>query len=168
MISCRGKSSVTAKPRKRPEFSRNSDEYCLRAFRRRNFRADALKLWVAFQRYGIRTLAAIYDRLCDLAQSMCQQLEEHPEFEPMHAPESNILCFRWIGSGDFGDEALDAFNRELRESYNRSGEGWITATNLNGRRVLRVTIMNPRTTEADLAEIIAGLARQAEVMRAAN
>ena len=131
-------------------------------------RADALKLWVAFQRYGIRTLAAIYDRLCELAQSMCQQLELHPEFEPMHAPESNILCFRWIGSGDFGDEALDAFNRELRESYNRSGEGWITATNLNGRRVLRVTIMNPRTTEADLAEIIAGLARQAAVMRAAN
>jgi hypothetical protein len=34
--------------------------------------------------------------------------------------------------------------------------------------VLRVTIMNPRTTEADLAEIIDGLARQAELMRAAN
>ena len=131
-------------------------------------RADALKLWVAFQRYGVRTLGALYDHQCDLARAMHVMLEEHPHFEPMHEPESNILCFRWIGGGGHADEALDAFNRELRESYNRSGAGWITATNLGGRRVLRVTIMNPRTTEADLAEIIAGLDRLAADMRAAN
>jgi L-2,4-diaminobutyrate decarboxylase len=99
---------------------------------------------------------------------MFEQLEAHPAFETIHEPESNILCVRWVGDGSFGDEALDAFNRELRESYNRSGEGWITGTNLVGRRVLRVTLMNPRTTKADVAEIIDGLARQAEVMRAAN
>ena len=131
-------------------------------------RADALKLWVAFQRYGVRTLGALYDHQCDLARAMYAMLAEHPHFEPMHEPESNILCFRWTGDGSHGDAALDAFNRELRESYNRSGEGWITATNLGGRRVLRVTIMNPRTTEADLAEIIDGLDRQAEQMRTAN
>jgi L-2,4-diaminobutyrate decarboxylase len=131
-------------------------------------RADALKLWVAFQRYGVRTLGALYDHQCDLAAAMHARLAEHPLFEPMHEPESNILCFRWIGDGSHGDEALDAFNRELRESYNRSGAGWITATTLGPRRVLRVTIMNPRTTEADLVEIIDGLARQAEVMQAAN
>jgi L-2,4-diaminobutyrate decarboxylase len=131
-------------------------------------RADALKLWVAFQRYGVRTLGALYDHQCDLARAMHAMLAENRHFEPIHEPESNILCFRWIGDGSHGDEALDAFNRELRESYNRSGEGWITATNLGGRRVLRVTIMNPRTTEADLAEIIDGLDREAERMRAAN
>jgi L-2,4-diaminobutyrate decarboxylase len=131
-------------------------------------RADALKLWVAFQRYGVRTLGALYDHQCDLARAMHAMLADHPNFEPLHEPESNILCFRWTGDGSHGDEALDAFNRELRESYNRSGAGWITATNLGGRRVLRVTIMNPRTTEADLAEIIAGLDRLAADMRAAN
>src|SRR4029079_1978746 len=99
---------------------------------------------------------------------ICDTRAQRPPSEPMHEPESNILCFRWTGDGSHGDAALDAFNRELRESYNRSGEGWITATNLGGRRVLRVTIMNPRTTEADLAEIIAGLDREAERMRAAN
>jgi len=112
-------------------------------------------------------LVAVVESVGD-RQFTSRQLEAHAEFETMHEPESNILCFRWIGDGSFGDEALDAFNRELRESYNRSGEGWITATNLAGRRVLRVTLMNPRTTESDVAEIIAGLARQAEVMQAAN
>ena len=131
-------------------------------------RADVLKLWVAFQRYGVRTLGVLYDQQCDLARAMHAQLTDHPQFEPLHEPESNILCFRWIGDGNHGDEALDAFNRELRESYNRSGDGWITATTLGPRRVLRVTIMNPRTTESDLAEIIAGLERQADLMRAGN
>ena len=99
---------------------------------------------------------------------MHDQLTAHAEFEPMHEPESNILCFRWIGDGSHGDEALDVFNRELREAYNRSGGGWITATILGDRRVLRVTLMNPRTTEDDVAGIIDGLASQAEVMRSAN
>jgi L-2,4-diaminobutyrate decarboxylase len=131
-------------------------------------RADVFKLWVALQRYGVRAMAMIYDRLCQVALDMHAQLDQHPEFEPFHEPECNILCFRWIGDGTHGDEALDSFNRVLRESYNRSGAGWITGTNLGERRVLRVTIMNPRTSEADVAEIITGLARQAEAMLASN
>jgi L-2,4-diaminobutyrate decarboxylase len=131
-------------------------------------RADALKLWVAMQRYGVSGMAAVYDRLCDLAAVMHHRLARRDEFEVLHEPEANILCFRWVGDGSHGDEALDAFNRELRESYNRSGEGWITTTTLGGRRVLRVTLMNPRTTESDVAEIIAGLSRQAEAMRGAR
>jgi L-2,4-diaminobutyrate decarboxylase len=76
----------------------------------------------------------------------------------MHEPESNILCFRYVGDRSRSDDALDQLNRELRERYNRSGEGWITATNLDGRRVLRVTMMNPRTTASDVRDILDGLA----------
>ena len=127
-------------------------------------RADVLKLWVSFQRYGTRGMGALYDRLCDVAMHMHDLLAAHPSFEVMHAPECNILCFRWVGDRSMGDDALDAFNRELRERYNRSGAGWITATNLGARRVLRVTIMNPRTSEVDAAEIVAGLDREARRM----
>ena len=124
-------------------------------------RADVLKLWVALQRYGTSGIGALYDRLCDVAAAMHDQLEAHPSFEPLHRPECNILCFRWVGDGTMSDVELDEFNRELRERYNRSGKGWITATNLGGRRVLRVTIMNPRTGPEDVAEVIAGLAEEA-------
>jgi L-2,4-diaminobutyrate decarboxylase len=127
-------------------------------------RADVLKLWVAFQRYGSRGIGALYDPLCDVAMVMHDQLVAHPSFEPMHRPECNILCFRWIGDGTLGDTELDEINRELRERYNRSGAGWITATNLGGRRVLRVTIMNARTGEDDVAAIIAGLDAEARVV----
>ena len=125
-------------------------------------RADVLKLWVALQRYGADGIGALHDRLCDVAMSMHAHLLARGGFEVLHCPESNILCFRYVGDGSLDDAALDDLNRELRERYNRSGAGWITATTLGGRRVLRVTIMNPRTGESEVQEIVTGLVHEAE------
>jgi len=122
-------------------------------------RADVLKLWVALQRYGTDALGELYDYFSALARCMFEEIEERADFVALHEPECNILCFRYVGSGRLSDDALDALNRELRERYNQSGEGWITATNLDGRRVLRVTLMNPRTTTGDVRDILDGLAR---------
>jgi L-2,4-diaminobutyrate decarboxylase len=129
----------------------------------RNFmcsrRADVFKLWVALQRYGTTGLGALYDQFCSLAHGLWEAIGEHPDFETLHEPESNILCFRYVGDRTQDDRRLDMLNRALRERYNQSGDGWITATNLDGRRVLRVTIMNPRTTAEDLHDVLAGLTR---------
>jgi L-2,4-diaminobutyrate decarboxylase len=135
-------------------------------------RADALKVWVAFQRHGVDGLGALYTHLCDTATRLHAKLTAHPAFEPVHAPQSNILCFRWTGgaAGTDADAAtLDAVQHRLRARYNRSGAGWITATVLGGRKVLRVTLMNPRTADAHLDALLAGLdAAGAEELRAAT
>ena len=123
-------------------------------------RADVLKLWVAFQRYGADALAALYERLCHMAQVLHAQLQGHAQFEALHAPESNILCFAWNPPGYDGAER-DALTTALRERYNRGGRGWITATTLDGRRVLRVTVMNARTNESHIAALVAGLEAEA-------
>jgi L-2,4-diaminobutyrate decarboxylase len=117
-------------------------------------RADALKLWVVLQRLGRSGLAALHDHLCDLAVQVRAELEKHPEFEVLHEPHSNILCFRYVGDRTADDETLDAVNRQIRERYNRSGAGWITATLLDGRRVLRVTMMNPRSTPSHIHAMV--------------
>jgi L-2,4-diaminobutyrate decarboxylase len=121
-------------------------------------RVDAFKVWVALQRYGADGLGQLYDRLCDTTRYMWGAIQERSDFETMHEPECNILCFRYLGDRTLGDAKLDELNRELRDRYNRSGEGWITATNLDGRPVLRVTIMNPRTSTADVDDVLGGLA----------
>lgn len=122
-------------------------------------RADVLKLWVAFERYGADALAALYDRLCAMALALHGMLVRHEQFEPLHVPESNILCFAWNPPGaDVADR--DALTAALRERYNRSGRGWITATTLDGRRVLRVTVMNPRTDVQQLESLVEGLAAE--------
>jgi len=120
-------------------------------------RADVLKLWVVLQRLGRRGIALLHDHLCDLAMQVREELAQHSEFEILHAPDSNILCFRYVGDRRADDETLDAINREIRERYNKSGAGWITATLLGGRRVLRVTMMNPRSTRAHIRTLADGL-----------
>ena len=125
-------------------------------------RGDALKVWVALQRYGADGIGALYDHLCAVTRMLHDALAERDDFEAMHAPESNILCFRWIGSIGKSQSSLDAVNGELRERYNRSGRGWITSTVLDGRRVLRVTLMNPRTNEEHVIRLIEGLAEEAQ------
>ena len=120
-------------------------------------RADVLKLWVVLQRLGRRGIAALHDHLCDLAVQVREELATHSEFELLHEPDSNILCFRYVGEKQADDETLDAINREIRERYNKSGAGWITATLLGGRRVLRVTMMNPRSTRAHIRALVDGL-----------
>ena len=131
-------------------------------------RADVVKLWVALQRYGASGLGALHDHLCDTARALHEEIGARDDFAALHEPQSNILCFRYLGDpslrGSLDDEALDAVNRELRERYNRSGAGWITATNLAGRRVLRVTVMNPRTTREHARALLDGLAAEGRAL----
>jgi len=123
-------------------------------------RADVLKLYVALERYGADALAALYDRLCRVAHALYDVLATRSDFEALHEPQSNILCFAWTPAGVAASQ-MDELTNLLRERYNRSGRGWITATTLDGRRVLRITVMNARTTEAHVAALVDGLAAEA-------
>jgi L-2,4-diaminobutyrate decarboxylase len=121
-------------------------------------RVDAVKVWVAFQRYGADGLGALYDRLCDTARALHALIVARPDFEALHEPESNILCFRFLGDPSRDEEWRDALNLSLRQEFNRSGEGWVTTTVVGGRRVLRVAVMNPRTTPDDVGHTLDRLA----------
>jgi L-2,4-diaminobutyrate decarboxylase len=122
-------------------------------------RADVLKLWFAIHRFGSRGLGRLYDHLCGTARILHDAIEERDDFENLNEPESNILCFRYRGS--------DALNRELRPRYNKEGTGWITATVLDGRPVLRVTMMNPRTGAEHVRALLDGLAAKAKEIESA-
>jgi len=131
-------------------------------------RIDAFKVWVALQRHGASGIAALYDHLCGNARTLHALIASRPDFVALHEPESNILCFRFVGDGALGDDRLDAINLQTRERYNRSGTGWVTTTVLGGRRVLRVTLMNPRTTEADLERTVEEVADAASSVTATS
>ncbi len=122
-------------------------------------RFDALKLWVAFQHYGLDHFGRLQERTVDNALALHRLLQDADDFEPVHQPESNILCFRWLPAdvGDRAPQKVDALQTALRERYNASGRGWITTALLGGRRVLRVTLMNPRTGHEHLEALLDGL-----------
>jgi L-2,4-diaminobutyrate decarboxylase len=124
-------------------------------------RADALKLWIALQRYGAAAIGGLYDRLADTASQLYAAVQDRPAFKALHRPEGNILCFRYVGDRTAPAPALDRLNFELRQRYNRSGRGWITMTVLGERRVLRTTIMNPRTGPEHIEALLNGLEEEA-------
>ena len=139
-------------------------------------RADVFKLWFVIQRFGRSGLGRLYDHLCHTARLLYDAIEERSDFENLHEPESNILCFRYLGSksgsrtrtANAADiERIDALNRELRPRYNREGSGWITATVLDGRPVLRVTMMNPRTSAEHVHALLDGLTAKAKEIESA-
>jgi L-2,4-diaminobutyrate decarboxylase len=122
-------------------------------------RVDAFKLWIALQRYGADGIGAAYDHMCATAAAMHAAVKRRSEFIAVHEPECNIFCFRWVGDRSLSDDRLDEINRLGRERFNASGEGWITTTLLHGRRVLRVTVNNPRTDVVDVEAVLDGVNR---------
>jgi L-2,4-diaminobutyrate decarboxylase len=126
-------------------------------------RADALKLWVGLLRYGAGGIGAIYDYLCELTVTLYRHLAARGDFMPLHVPDCNLLCFRYIGELRLGAEAIDLVNRKLYDQLIRSGQAFIATVTLDGQFWLRVTIMNPLTQEQhlrDLVEELAAIGRQ--------
>ncbi|HEU5163010.1 MAG TPA: pyridoxal-dependent decarboxylase [Thermoanaerobaculia bacterium] len=120
-------------------------------------RADAVKLWLALNTIGPEPIAEAMEGVAERACEFAGILAADPEFEAMHDPQFNIVCFRYRRAGSKDDEALDSLNATLRQGLLESGDGWITTTKLRGRRCLRVTIINPATTRADLEAILGKL-----------
>lgn len=124
-------------------------------------RADALRLWLALEYYGTDLLGALFDHTVALAGELHERLATAPDFQALHEPHANIVCFKYLPentrNGMADNHALDRFQDEIRERYNTSGQGWITATTLNGRRVLRVTLINPRTKSEHLDQLLEGI-----------
>ena len=124
-------------------------------------RADAVKLWLSLKSSGVEAFEAALDRVASVTRHLHALVRASQDFEAMHVPEFNIFCFRWVGDGKATDEELDAANGAMRERLVRSGEAWITSTLLKGRRVLRVTIINPRTGPEEVERMLDALRRVA-------
>ena len=142
-------------PRPSEERSRDTGQRTLQCSRR----FDALKVWVCLRHYGAAHFGALLDKTVRNTRALHTLLTAAPDFEPMHEVQGNILCFRHVPEPLRGADPgrIDAFQAELRERWNASGRGWITATVLEGRRVLRVTLINPHTEEHHLRALVDGL-----------
>ena len=67
----------------------------------------------------------------------------------------SVTCFRYA---PLGVTDLDSLNRQLVAIVQQEGQIFITTTELEGRLVLRVCVVNFRTTEADLDTLLNVLA----------
>lgn len=124
----------------------------------------ALKLWLVLQQIGVAGYRELIQRDIDLARYLQQRVQAHPDFELCAAGKLSITCFRYTPTAVPPDQ-LDALNRRLALAVQQGGGAFLTTTLLNEQVVLRVCIVNFRTTAADLDFLLDHLATIGQQVR---
>ena len=113
-------------------------------------------LYVAVAVLGEDRLRQDLERGVALARALAARVRGDAAFELAVEPQCNIVCFRHRPR-DIAGSALDAHNASIRVRLLAEGTFYIVQTTLPQGVFLRTTLMNPRTTEADLDAMLAAV-----------
>ena len=113
----------------------------------RSFRA--LKLWMTLKVFGREHVATAVERGFERAEQAERLLRDRPGWTVVTPAQMGIITFRCEPDGWTPDQ-VDALTRRLIAAVNDEGAAFLTQTTLDGRPVLRLCPINPRTTEGDL------------------
>jgi glutamate/tyrosine decarboxylase-like PLP-dependent enzyme len=119
----------------------------------RGFRA--LKLWMVLQQIGVEGYRELISRDIRLARALGAKIRARKDFDLVSAGPLSVTCFRYTPPGI---EDMNLFSKQVVEIVQRSGQAFLTSTELNGQTVLRACVVNFRTTEADLDALLDAIA----------
>ncbi len=105
-----------------------------------------LKFFMAFAAMGEKEVASYIDRSFELAGLAYEYIVSQPDFEVPCRPETNILCFRF--------DAPDDIQIKIRDELISMGSFHLSSTELNGKRFLRIVVMNPESCMADIKNLV--------------
>lgn len=114
----------------------------------RRFRS--LKLWFVMRYFGQNGLIARIREHCRLAREFAAWIDSEADFESMAPTPFALVCFRALPRD--GSDA-DAFNENLMNRINASGEAYLSHTKLNGRIALRLSVGSIRVEARHLEKV---------------
>ena len=119
-------------------------------------RAAALGLWGTWSLFGQQLFEDMVDTTFDLAKLFYELLLEAEDFEVRYEPECNIVVFRYLPRQllHASDEEIDTFQLQLRRRVVESGNFYLVSHHIDGRYVLRVTLINPLTDSRHLQALL--------------
>jgi glutamate/tyrosine decarboxylase-like PLP-dependent enzyme len=137
----------------------------------RGFRA--LKVWLALQQVGRTGYMQMIAEDIQLAKLLDRRVKEHQELESV-TQSLSITTFRYVpqdlrnkpGSTEV-ETYLNKLNEELLLRIEKSGEAFISNAIVDGKFLLRLCIVNFRTSRRDieaLPELVARLGRQTDAL----
>ncbi len=109
--------------------------------------------YTALKYYGNGYYNEYIDSRYDLTSDFALIIKSDPQFELATEPESNIICFRFVPEGH-DDITLNRINSTIRERIVKEGSFYIVQVELEGKIWIRLTIINPVTSENDLKELL--------------
>jgi L-2,4-diaminobutyrate decarboxylase len=115
-------------------------------------RFDALKLWVSLQAFGREQLSLMIERTLAQAQWAHAVISGSAHLEGLHEPALGCVVFRYRPSDP--DLDGDHLNSCLRQGLFDAGSAVIGQTQVAGKTCLKLTCLNPCTTEAEIGDLL--------------
>jgi L-2,4-diaminobutyrate decarboxylase len=128
-------------------------------------RMMSLELYTAVAIAGTRFLDNYVSGTFDLARRFAEMIGAAPDLEIAVSPACNIVCFRHVPEGLDG-VALDDLQARIRRRIVEDGGFYLVQTRLPRGVFLRVTLINPLTTAADLEALLYRVREASEALRA--
>lgn len=115
-------------------------------------RPSIVNLWLVWALHGRSVFEEKLNYLIYITEIAFNYVNSQDDFEVMHRPESNILCFRYRPPGVEG-EALSALQLKLRDRIREDGRYFVSKVELDGETMLRLVMMNHQITPQDIADL---------------
>lgn len=113
-------------------------------------RADAFKVDVTLRALGRGGMGMLVERCHDLARHAATKVTEHPRLRLLHDPVLSTIVFRYVPERGDADQVNAALRRYLLDS----GRAVVGRTELDGAVQLKLTLLNPHASEADLDALL--------------
>jgi glutamate/tyrosine decarboxylase-like PLP-dependent enzyme len=124
----------------------NPSDYAIHLTRR----ARGLPFWFSLAANGTKEYARAMQQTLDIAQHAAELVKAHPNLELIHEPALSIVAFTRKGWSSADYERWS--DKLLADQI-----GFVVPSAHKGEPILRFAIVNPWTTERDIADILATL-----------
>jgi glutamate/tyrosine decarboxylase-like PLP-dependent enzyme len=116
-------------------------------------RARGLPLWFSLATHGTDAYASAVETTLEATRAAARLIDDCPVTELLMEPELSVVLFRRVG---WTPERYQAWS----DAELAAGRCFVVPTTWQGEVVLRLCIVNPRTTGDDIASILATLVEE--------
>lgn len=129
-------------------------------------RARGFPIYAALRELGRKGLEALVDRTSDHCRALAYGIGALPDAERLSDPEINqaLVRFRDPRPGATEQDHAARTDRVIA-AVNTSGEAFFGGVNWRGKRAMRISVCNWRTTDADVARTVAAIGKALEQVR---
>lgn len=126
-------------------------------------RARGFPSYAAIRQLGVGGISAMIERWCTQARSLVTGIGRLPGAEVLWEPQINQGLVRFLDPHTgASQEDHDRRTDEMIARINATGEAFFSGTTWRGRRAMRVSVCNWRTTTEDVTRTVTSIARLLE------
>lgn len=123
-------------------------------------RARGFPVYAALRELGRAGVADLVDRSCDYAARIASGISTLDGAQLVAAPTLNQALVRFPSPDPHATDAEhDSWTDAVIEAINAEGTTFFSGTTWKGRRAMRISVINWRTSDADVEDTIAAVAR---------